>query len=50
MKALVDDLTSELAGRYVQYLDTLLVDFWSEHRSIRVPPRVLATLEPRAAR
>lgn len=30
MKALVDRLSAELSERYVQYLDTFLVDLWSE--------------------
>ncbi len=30
MKALVDLLSAELSGRYVQYLETFLVDLWSE--------------------
>lgn len=30
MKALVDRLSAELSDRYVQYLDTFMVDLWSE--------------------
>ncbi len=30
MKALVDRLSQELSARYVHYLETLLVDIWSE--------------------
>lgn len=30
MKALVDRLSAELSDRYVQYLETLMVDLWSE--------------------
>lgn len=30
MKALVDRLSADLSERYVQYLDTFLVDLWSE--------------------
>ena len=31
MKALVDRLSDELSVRYVTYLETLVVDLWSEH-------------------
>ena len=31
MKALVDRLSSELSGQYIQYLETFLVDLWSDH-------------------
>lgn len=31
MKALVERLSSELADRYIQYLETLMVDLWSDH-------------------
>lgn len=30
MKALVDRLSNELSGKYVTYLETLVVDLWSE--------------------
>nr|WP_295884936.1 hypothetical protein [uncultured Devosia sp.] len=30
MKALVDRLSAELADRYIQYLETFMVDLWSE--------------------
>ena len=30
MKDLVDRLTAELSDRYVQYLETFMVDLWSE--------------------
>lgn len=30
MKGMVDRLTAELTGRYVQYLETFMVDLWSE--------------------
>lgn len=30
MKELVDRLSGELADRYVQYLETFMVDLWSE--------------------
>lgn len=30
MKALVDRLSSELTARYVQYLETFMVDLWSD--------------------
>lgn len=30
MKALVDRLSAELSERYVHYLETFLVDLWSE--------------------
>lgn len=30
MKALVDGLCSDLAERYVQYVETLMVDLWSD--------------------
>lgn len=30
MKDFVDQLSAELSERYVQYLDTFLVDLWSE--------------------
>lgn len=30
MKALVDRLSADLSERYLQYLDTFLVDLWSE--------------------
>ena len=30
MKALVDRLSAELSTRYIQYLDTFMVDLWSE--------------------
>lgn len=30
MKALVDRLSTELCDRYVQYLETFMVDLWSE--------------------
>lgn len=30
MKALVDRLSAELTARYVQYLETFMVDLWSE--------------------
>lgn len=30
MKALVDRLSAELAERYVQYLETFMVDLWSD--------------------
>ena len=30
MKALVDRLSAELSERYVQYLETFMVDLWSE--------------------
>ena len=30
MKALVDQLSAELSDRYVQYLETFMVDLWSE--------------------
>lgn len=30
MKTLVDRLSAEIATRYVQYLETFMVDFWSE--------------------
>ncbi|HTN63377.1 MAG TPA: hypothetical protein VL147_17795 [Devosia sp.] len=30
MKALVDRLSAELSDRYVQYLETFMVDLWSE--------------------
>lgn len=31
MKALVDRLSAELVERYIQYLETFLVDLWSDH-------------------
>jgi hypothetical protein len=31
MKALVDRLSAELADQYIQYLETFLVDLWSDH-------------------
>lgn len=31
MKELVDQLSSELSERYVQYLETFMVDLWSDH-------------------
>ena len=34
MKALVDRLSAELTSRYVQYLETFMVDLWSERGSI----------------
>ena len=30
MKALVDRLSAELTSRYVQYLETFMVDLWSD--------------------
>ena len=30
MKALVDRLSAELTARYVQYLETFMVDLWSD--------------------
>lgn len=30
MKALVDRLTTELTSKYVQYLETFMVDLWSD--------------------
>lgn len=30
MKGLVDRLSAELTARYVQYLETFMVDLWSE--------------------
>ncbi|MGB3336676.1 MAG: hypothetical protein WBA73_05805 [Devosia sp.] len=30
MKALVDRLSAELSGKYVQYLEVFMVDLWSE--------------------
>ena len=30
MKALVDRLSAELSKRYVQYIETFMVDLWSE--------------------
>jgi hypothetical protein len=30
MKALVDRLSNELSAKYVHYIETLLVDLWSE--------------------
>lgn len=30
MKALVDQLSVELSDRYVQYLETFMIDLWSE--------------------
>ena len=30
MKALVNRLSAELSGRYVQYIETFMVDLWSE--------------------
>jgi hypothetical protein len=30
MKALVDRLSAELSERYIQYLETFMVDLWSE--------------------
>jgi hypothetical protein len=30
MKALVDRLSAELTGQYVQYLETFMVDLWSD--------------------
>lgn len=30
MKALVDRLSAELSERYIQYLETFLVDLWSD--------------------
>lgn len=30
MKKLVDRLSAELSGKYVQYLETFLVDLWSD--------------------
>jgi hypothetical protein len=30
MKALVDRLSTELAARYVHYLETFMVDLWSD--------------------
>jgi hypothetical protein len=30
MKALVEQLSAELSERYLQYLETFLVDLWSE--------------------
>lgn len=30
MKAIVDRLSAELSDRYIQYLDTFMVDLWSE--------------------
>ena len=31
MKALLDRLSAELSERYVQYLETFMVDLWSDH-------------------
>lgn len=31
MKELVDRLSAELSERYIQYLETLMVDLWSDH-------------------
>lgn len=31
MKALVDRLSAELTDRYIQYLETFMVDLWSDH-------------------
>ncbi|HEY8577184.1 MAG TPA: hypothetical protein VIL88_12680 [Devosia sp.] len=31
MKDLVDRLSAQLTERYVQYLETFMVDLWSEH-------------------
>ena len=31
MKALVDRLSAELTDQYVLYLETFMVDLWSEH-------------------
>ena len=36
MKALVDRLSDELSERYVTYLETLVVDRWSEHGFIEL--------------
>lgn len=30
MKALVDRLSADLSSKYIQYLDTFLVDLWSD--------------------
>lgn len=30
MKALVDRLSAELSSKYLQYLETFMVDLWSE--------------------
>ena len=30
MKALVDRLSAELSERYIQYLETFMIDLWSE--------------------
>ena len=30
MKALVDRLSAELSSKYVQYIETFMVDLWSE--------------------
>lgn len=30
MKALVDRLSAELTARYVQYLETFMIDLWSD--------------------
>ena len=30
MKALVDRLSAELSKRYVQYIETFMIDLWSE--------------------
>lgn len=34
MKAVVDRLSAELSARYIHYLETLLVDVWSEQGHI----------------
>jgi hypothetical protein len=31
LKELVERLSSELADRYIQYLETFMVDLWSDH-------------------
>lgn len=31
MKELVDRLSAELSERYIQYLETFMVDLWSDH-------------------
>lgn len=31
MKALVERLSAELSERHIQYLETFLVDLWSDH-------------------
>lgn len=34
LKELVERLSSELADRYIQYLETLMVDLWSDDRFV----------------